>query len=156
MKTHGYITTDQPPTSAEYIALRCKVGWDSVELSTAQNSLNSSLFTTTVRLDGKLIGMARVVGDGFMYFYIQDVIVDPAHQGCGIGHVVMTRVEAYLAKACTTGATVGLLAAKGKELFYRRYGFIERDGTELGKGMCRFTKNSPASRSMLRLGKPSN
>jgi len=95
-----------------------------------------------VRLDGKLIGMARVVGDGFMYFYIQDVIIDPDYQGRGIGHAIMTRVEAYLAKACTTGATVGLLAAKGKEPFYRRYGFIERDGVELGKGMCRFVRNT--------------
>lgn len=75
MKTPGYITTNQPPTSAEYIALRCKVGWDNVELSTAQNSLDSSLFTTTIRLDGKLIGMARVVGDGFMYFYIQTLLL---------------------------------------------------------------------------------
>ncbi|WP_240220190.1 GNAT family N-acetyltransferase [Rheinheimera hassiensis] len=140
MKTPGYITADQPPTASEYIALRCNVGWDSVELSIAQNSLNSSLFNTTVRLDGQLIGMARVVGDGFMYFYIQDVIVAPDYRGKGIGHAIMTRVEAYLAKAYTTGATVGLLAAKGKEPFYRRYGFIERDGIELGKGMCRFTK----------------
>lgn len=140
MKTPGYITTDQPPTAAEYLALRCKVGWDSVELNTAQNSLNNSLFNTTVRLDGQLIGMARVVGDGFMYFYIQDVIVDRDYHGLGIGHMLIARVEAYLAKACTTGATVGLLAAKGKEPFYRRYGFIERDGVELGKGMCRFTK----------------
>ncbi|MDR6982219.1 ribosomal protein S18 acetylase RimI-like enzyme [Rheinheimera pacifica] len=138
MKTPGYITTDQPPTAAEYIALRCKVGWGSIEPNTAQNSLNCSLFNTTVRLDGKLIGMARVVGDGFMYFYIQDVIVDPAHQGCGIGQMLMARVETYLASTCQAGATVGLLAAKGKERFYRRYGFIERDGETLGKGMCRF------------------
>lgn len=138
MKTPGYVISDQPPTAAEYIALRCKVGWNSVELNTAQNSLNSSLFNATVRLDGKLIGMARVVGDGFMYFYIQDVIVDPAHQSQGIGHMLMAKVEAYLANACQHGATIGLLAAKGKEPFYRRYGFIERDGETLGKGMCRF------------------
>lgn len=50
MKTPGYITTDQPPTAAEYIALRCKVGWDNVELNTAQSSLNSSLFNTTVSI----------------------------------------------------------------------------------------------------------
>ena len=66
MKTPGYMTTDQPPTAAEYIALRSKVGWDCIELSTAQNSLNNSLFNTTVRLNGKLIGMARVLGDGFL------------------------------------------------------------------------------------------
>ncbi|MDP2714370.1 GNAT family N-acetyltransferase [Rheinheimera sp.] len=135
-----YIISDLPPTAAEYIALRGKIGWDNVEYKIAQSSLNNSLFSTTVRLDGQLIGMARVVGDGFMYFYIQDVIVDPDYQGLGIGHAIMARVEAYLATACTTGATVGLLAAKGKEPFYRRYGFVERDGTELGKGMCRFIK----------------
>jgi ribosomal protein S18 acetylase RimI-like enzyme len=138
MKTPSYITTDQPPTAVEYIALRGKVGWDSVALNLAQSSLNGALFSTTVRLNGQLIGMARVVGDGFMYFYIQDVIVDPAHQGRGIGQMLMARVEAYLASACQAGATVGLLAAKGKEPFYHRYGFIERDGETLGKGMCRF------------------
>jgi ribosomal protein S18 acetylase RimI-like enzyme len=140
MKTPGYISTDQQPTAAEYNALRCKVGWGSIELNTSQNSLNSSLFNTTVRLDGQLIGMARVVGDGFMYFYIQDVIVEPAHQSRGIGQMLMARVEAYLANTCQAGATVGLLAAKGKEPFYRRYGFIERDGETLGKGMRRFVR----------------
>ncbi|WP_178089467.1 GNAT family N-acetyltransferase [Rheinheimera lutimaris] len=135
-----YLISEQPPTADEYIALRSKIGWDNVAHKVAQDSLNHSLFNTTVRLDGKLIGMARVVGDGFMYFYIQDVIVDPAYQGLGIGHMLMARVETYLAGACTAGATVGLLAAKGKETFYRRYGFAERDGTELGKGMCRFVR----------------
>ncbi|WP_281246192.1 hypothetical protein [Rheinheimera pacifica] len=42
-----------------------------------------------------------------------------------------------MASTCTT---IGLLAAKGKEPFYRHYGFIERDGVELGKGMCRFVR----------------
>ncbi|WP_335736807.1 GNAT family N-acetyltransferase [Rheinheimera muenzenbergensis] len=136
----AYIISDQPPTAAEYIALRGKVGWDSVAHKVAQSSLNNSLFHTTVRLDNKLIAMARVVGDGFMYFYIQDVVVAPDYQGLGIGAALMTRVEAYLAQTCMPGATVGLLAAKGKEAFYRRYGYLERDGIKLGKGMCRFYK----------------
>lgn len=63
-----YIISDLPPTAAEYIALRGKIGWDSVKHKVAQNSLNHSLFNTTVRLDGKLIGMARVVGDGIFMF----------------------------------------------------------------------------------------
>lgn len=135
-----YIISDLPPTAAEYIALRSKVGWDNAADKFVQNSLNNSLFHTTVRLDNQLIAMARVVGDGFMYFYIQDVVVAPAYQGRGIGHMLMARVEAYLAIACSSGATVGLLVAKGKEAFYRRYGYIERDGEQLGKAMCRFYK----------------
>lgn len=66
----------------------------------------------------------------------------------------MIRVETYLATACPTGATVGLLAAKGKEPFYRRYGFIERDGTELGKGMCRFVREQHKRQPALNLNAP--
>jgi|TARA_R100001509_G_scaffold125429_1_gene78944 ribosomal protein S18 acetylase RimI-like enzyme len=143
VKSTNYIINDVAPTAEEYTALRCEVGWDSVDLVVAQKSLNSSLFHVSARDDKKLIGMARVVGDGFMYFYIQDVVVAPEYQGQGIGRMLMSRVESYLSKACQVGATVGLLAAHGKEAFYRSYGYIERDGTNLGKGMCRFVREQP-------------
>lgn len=140
MKSTDYILNDEAPAVKEYIALRCQVGWDSVDSVVVQKSLDSSLFHVSVRDDKKLIGMARVVGDGFMYFYIQDVVVTPEYQGQGIGRMLMSRVESYLSKTCQVGSTVGLLAAHGKEAFYRSYGYIERDGTHLGKGMCRFVR----------------
>ena len=82
--------------------------------------------------------MGRVVGDGAMYFYIQDVIVTPTHQGQGLGHQIMLNIEEYLQSAAAQGATVGLLAAKGKEPFYQRYGYVSRPNTLLGNGMCKF------------------
>lgn len=138
-----YIISDEAPTAKEYLALRCQVGWDSVDLWVVQKSLDSSLFHVSVREQKKLIAMARVVGDGFMYFYIQDVVVAPRYQGRGIGRMLMSRVESYLSKECAAGSTVGLLAAQGKEAFYRSYGYIERDGTNLGRGMCRFVREQP-------------
>jgi len=42
-----------------------------------------------------VIGMARVVGDGAMFFYIQDVVVTPAHQGRGVGTLLLERVMGY-------------------------------------------------------------
>jgi hypothetical protein len=36
------------------------------------------------------------------------------------------------------GASIGLLAAKGKEAFYARYNYIERPNVSLGHGMCKF------------------
>ncbi len=82
--------------------------------------------------------MGRVVGDGVMYLYIQDVAVDPDYQGLGIGDVIMTAIENYLSINVIKGATIGLLAAQGKEAFYARYGYIERPNTSLGHGMCKF------------------
>ncbi|KKO47153.1 acetyltransferase [Arsukibacterium ikkense] len=140
MKLIDYIISDKAPTAREYVALRCQVGWDNVDLGVAQQSLDASLFHASIRHDNKLIGMARIVGDGFMYFYLQDVVVAPDYQGHGLGRALMARVESYLSKACPVGATVGLLAAQGKENFYRDYGFVERDGVNLGKGMCRFVR----------------
>ena len=35
--------------------------------------------------DGRAIGMGRVVGDGAMYSYVQDVVVAPEYQRRGIG-----------------------------------------------------------------------
>ncbi|WP_289118349.1 GNAT family N-acetyltransferase [uncultured Idiomarina sp.] len=141
MKSIDYSICDQAPTAEEYVLLRCQVGWDDVDLDVAQKSLDGSLFHVSIRYDKKLVGMARIVGDGFMYFYIQDVVVSPDYQGYGLGRALMERLERYLSKACPIGATVALLAVRGKESFYRDYGYIERDGVNLGNGMCRFVRD---------------
>jgi GNAT superfamily N-acetyltransferase len=73
-----------------------------------------------------------------MYFYIQDVIIEPSYQGTGVGSVLMDHIENYLSVAAQKGAIIGLLAAKGKEAFYIRYGYMLRPSNTLGHGMCRF------------------
>ena len=128
------------PTPEEFVALRAGVGWGTLDLAMAGDSLANTLFHVTVRDEQKLVGMGRVVGDGVLYFYIQDVVVAPGQQGRGIGRMLMEAIEHYLAGATRPGATVGLLAAQGKEGFYRRYGYLERSGDPLGKGMCRFVQ----------------
>ena len=82
--------------------------------------------------------MGRIVGDGAMYFYIQDVIVDPSYQNSGIGSALMEKIERYLSVSAKKGSTIGLLAAKGKEAFYARYNYIIRPNNSLGNGMSRF------------------
>ena len=128
----------QPPTVAEFIQLRADVDWGKTSASLAQESLNNSLFHVTLRDSGQLIGMARVIGDGALFFYIQDLIVAPTYQAQGYGKVLMQEVEKYLGENACKGATIGLFAAKGKEGFYASYGYQARTGTPLGKGMCKF------------------
>ncbi|KGJ93365.1 hypothetical protein [Thalassotalea sp. ND16A] len=64
-------------TVAEFSELRAKIGWAETEFAMAKNSLANSLFHVVIRDQFKLIGMGRVIGDGSMYFYVQDVVVDP-------------------------------------------------------------------------------
>jgi GNAT superfamily N-acetyltransferase len=129
------------PLIEEFIQLRLIVGWDELDKNLVKNSLANSLFHVVIRNKTQLIAMGRVVGDGAMYFYIQDIIVDPNYQNLGLGTIVMDNIEEYLTKVAKTGSTIGLLSAKGKESFYSRYGYITRPNLSLGNGMCRFVKN---------------
>jgi ribosomal protein S18 acetylase RimI-like enzyme len=128
----------ESPSIQEFLNLRNKIGWGNLDFNLAKRSLNNSLFQVIVRDKSQLIGMARVVGDGAMYFYIQDVIVDPSYQNSGVGSALMKEIESYLSVAAEKGSTIGLLAAKGKEEFYIRYGYILRPNNSLGNGMCKF------------------
>ncbi|WP_448549933.1 GNAT family N-acetyltransferase [Thalassotalea fusca] len=132
--------TYEPPNVSEFSALRATIGWGNTCLDMASVSLNNSLFHVTVREGEKLIAMGRVIGDGAMFFYVQDVVVDPSNQNQGLGKLVMEHIEAYLAKVVKKGATVGLLASKGKEGFYQKFGYCARNGENLGMGMCKFVK----------------
>ena len=69
--------------------------------------------------------MGRVVGDGFLYFYVQDVIVASSHQGKGAGLMIMEEIMSYLDRAAPlkSGAFVGLMAAEGLDVFYSKFGF---------------------------------
>jgi len=130
----------QAPAVEEYLKLRERVGWTSITADLATSALANSLYHVTIREQERLIAMARVVGDGALFFYLQDVVVDPEYQNSGVGHTLMESVENYLAKIAESGATIGLFAAVGNEDFYSRYGYVRRDGAELGFGMCKFVE----------------
>jgi len=131
--------SEQPPTIGEYNRMRAHVGWGAyADVQAAAHGLEHSLFHVTVRDSAELIGMGRVIGDGAITFYIQDVIVIEAYRGRGIGKAIMDRIMAYIARTATEDAVVGLFAAKGKEAFYERFDFIPRPNEALGKGMIQF------------------
>ena len=137
MPLTDYTLSLQSPSAAEYRALRCKVAWGDVAQGLAQQALDHSLFHVTIRKQGELIAMARVIGDNALYFYVQDVAVDPEYQNQGLGDALMFEVEAYLSDVAQKGATIGLLAAKGRESFYTKYGYKDRSGEPLGRGMSK-------------------
>jgi len=129
---------EEYPTPEEYNQLRQLVGWTLPGRDAIYSSLPNSLYCVCARERGILVGMARIIGDGGLVYYIQDVIVDPARQGQGIGRRLMDRMMDYLRRHATRHTIVGLMAARGKEPFYERYGFTRRPNEKLGAGMTIF------------------
>ena len=119
-----YRLIERPPTLAEYRTLIGAVGWaEWTNFDAADAALDRSLYHVVALHEGAVIGMARVVGDGAMFFYIQDVVVAPAHQRRGVGTLLLERVMGYLATAAPEKAFIGLFAAEGMPPYYTRFGF---------------------------------
>ncbi len=117
---------EREPSVEEYQRLRRAVGWSQVSDEAAGAGLPRSLYSVCAVRSGEVIGCGRVVGDGGLYFYIQDIMVLPEFQGQGIGHKLMDSVMRYIEARAMPGAFIGLMAAKGYAGFYERYGFRSR------------------------------
>ncbi len=132
------VIVEQLPSAAQYNQLRAAVGWGVYAEGVIERSLPNTLYSLCALVDGELVGMARVIGDGGMVYYIQDVIVLPAYQHQGIGTQMMDRVMDYLCAHASHNTIIGLMAACGKEPFYDKYGFTRRPTDHLGAGMTMF------------------
>ncbi len=120
-------------TVADYQALRGTTGWEKLPDAQVEKALARHLYSVTVFENEEVVGMGRIVGDGSIYFYIQDVIVHPAYQGQGVGKLIMEGIEDFLAESVTGHAFVGLMAAKDVHGFYSKLGYKAR--TDSAPGM---------------------
>lgn len=124
-------------TPNEFNALRASAGMLPKPLPQVQKALENDLFSIAAFHEGTIVGMARLVGDGSLYWYVQDVAVLPPYQGQGIGKKWMLRLMEYVKTQSPPGTvtTVGLMAAKGKEGFYTGLGFHSRPNEKEDPGM---------------------
>lgn len=116
----------------EYQSLRNTTGWASLEDDIVNVALEKDLFSICVLDNEKTIGIGRIIGDGAIYFYIQDVIVLPEYQNKGIGKLIMDQIELYLRDNANNNSFVGLMAAEGVRKFYTKYGYLERPASRPG------------------------
>ncbi|MEM9686737.1 MAG: GNAT family N-acetyltransferase [Bacteroidota bacterium] len=114
------------PTVAEYQKLRASTTWVALPDDMVSKGLEHTLFGICVYVKDTVVGIGRVIGDGALYFYVQDVMVLPEFQGCGIGLLLMKEIEKYLKVHAAKNAFTGLMAADGVMDFYRKFGYISR------------------------------
>lgn len=129
------------PEASKWLNLRKLVGFNAYNrpLDIAQRGLDNSLYGVSVYDGDKLIGMARVIGDGYTCFYVQDVLVNPEYQGLGIGKSIMKKIIKFLDNV-DQDAIVALMSSKGREGFYEQFGFIRRPNDNYGCGMIKLRK----------------
>lgn len=128
---------DNELTATECNLLRQSVGWGSMPQEQIKQALENGLYTVVAKDGNDVVGMGRLVGDGIMYWYFQDIIVRPEYQSKSIGNAIMQRLidYVYTHSLPNTTVTLGLMAAKDKEEFYKKFDFISRPSNAFGAGM---------------------
>lgn len=124
----------------DYNALRKAVGWKVLDGKQAARGLAASAFLVAVYDGEKAVGAARIIGDGGYMYLIADVMVEPGYQGRGIGRGMLERLSAWLDGLGKDGSCVmvNLMATKGNEGFYKKFGFNARPDDDNGAGMVRW------------------
>ena len=123
------------PSVEEFRNLRQVVGWGTPDIVATEQSVENALYSVCLESDGKIVGLGRVVGDGGLYFYIQDLIVIPEFRNNGYSLLIMDKLMEYIKSTAKSGSFVGLFSAKGIEHYYERYDFVMRPSEVFGPGM---------------------
>jgi len=127
-----------------YRVVRKSVGMPEYKKEDVEAALAHTLFSVVIWEGKRPVGIGRVIGDGRVAFFIKDVATVPDRQGKGIGSMVMEQLMAYIRDVGAENAYVGLMALKGKENFYRKFGFHVRPFKNEGSGMTQYL-NDPSN-----------
>ena len=117
------ITKETSVSIDDVLHLYQAVGWTNYtnQLQMLAQALSHSLATYLARDGEKIVGLARLVGDGFSSVFVQDLIVLPSYQRQGIGSNLMKEAladykDAYQIQLATEQIEKNLV-------FYRSLGF---------------------------------
>lgn len=128
------------PTADEFNALTDSVGWGYADREIVEKAMKNTVYSICAYDDEKIIGFGRLIGDTAMFLYIQDVMVLPEYQRKQIGSNIMKRLVSKIDefKKDNPDIRTYLGASKGKDAFYKKFGFVTREEAGLGSGMVLF------------------
>ena len=111
------------PAIATYQLLRVAAGLSAKSTEAAAKGLPNSLFAVQVLLGDEVVGMGRIIGDGGCVFQVVDIAVLPAHQGKGLGKLIMREVRQFIDSDVPESAYVSLIADGQAHRLYAQFGF---------------------------------
>ncbi len=135
MTETAYSLVHATPSVETYRHLRTAVGLGAKTVEAATRGLPNSLFAVQVLCAGEPVGMGRVIGDGGAFYQVVDVAVLPAHQGRGLGKMIMAAISDYIAREVPESGYVSLLADGEAYRLYQQFGFALTAPASLGMGL---------------------
>ena len=125
-----------------FLELYQSVGWEAPGLDQITMAMEHSLATFCAYDGERAVGMARLLGDGGMSFYIKDFAVRPEYQGKGVGRMLMEAMESHITASIRDGWAVSLelISSKGREPFYEKFDFEKRPCDWDGAGMFKMLR----------------
>lgn len=120
------IDINLPLRDDEVPALRKSVGWEARQQDYPLVFQRCNFWASARDEDGKLIAFGYICGMGLEHGYLEDVMVHPAHQGKGLGKML---VRALLEEARRSGLSIITVTyAPESTEFYLRCGFTACPG----------------------------
>lgn len=128
------LTIKHNELSAEEFILLWETVWgDGPSLEQTRLAMENTLFRVSVFDGGKIVAMARMIGDKGLDYYIKDVVVRPEYQGRGIGRMLIEELLKYINDNGVQGTEifVELCAMPDKIPFYEKFGFSANEAQRL-------------------------
>ena len=132
-----YITLLAIPDVASYCHLRSVSGLSPKTAEAAARGLPNSLFAVQVLQGDEIVGMGRIIGDGGCFYQVVDIAVLPAHQGQGLGKLIMREIMQYIEQQVPASAYVSLIADGQAQQLYAQFGFTHTAPKSVGMAMKR-------------------
>ena len=122
---------------SDFQNLRERVKWNKLDDNQVYKALNNSMINVSVKVDERVVGIGRIVGDNCLKGMLTDIMVDPDYQGLGIGKLIVTSLISKLDYQVGVGESFQLEAsptANNREFYIKcglKYKPENQDGTYL-------------------------
>ena len=133
---------ERRPTVDEYVRLIAAVQWKPRDPEAIARALAGSIFAFCAAVDGRPVGMGRVIGDGGLHYYLTEIVVDPAFQRRGVGGRIVRALTERVEGVPYRNTWVGLFADEGTAEFYAQFGYKAQRPT--GPAMYRWLNRPEA------------
>ena len=114
------------PSVAEYQKLAKAVGWGDSQDPIGAKLRLAAVVTAVVAEDvetNETVGCALLLGDNISFFYVKDVMVDPAWQGKHVGTALMKALTNWIDEHAPKDVFVVLITPETLAPFYKQFGF---------------------------------
>lgn len=119
------IKLDYSLTVDEFLEVVESVGWKTYSKQQVQKALDNTMYAVSVKVDGDIAGIGRVVGDSSIVCILTDICVKPEFQRMGIGSMIVRKLKQLIENGVKPGEKmqVELTPTAGNEEFYEKAGF---------------------------------